>query len=272
MDLFNNNGTDSEKAFLKNRIRAIFGSNEMLVHGITKILLVLFFIIGGFSLHVKIIGASFFFLSAASTFLMFYKMQGERKYSPIGAKMYSILTLIESFIIKIYLLGYCAFSLVALFGKSLLGAYTEEAAIVSYKMGFWCMPVIIFTLIVFASVSQYFKYQRRFAENIYDCVDAQLVFFSTERKYVSRSFLYALLIFIYNVFKILCPSWYEMNLFPAKLAEYLDSGFFIEKHTALTFIALLLVSFHLVLCGRLALKYIDVIKKLKKKVDERHAS
>jgi hypothetical protein len=61
-------------------------------------------------------------------------------------------------------------------------------------------------------------------------------------------------------------------MLPAKLAEYLDSGVIIEKYNALTFIALLLVSVHLVLSGRLGAKYIQVVKGLKKKVDERHVS
>ncbi len=272
MDLFNNNSIDSERVFLKNRIRAIFGSNEMLVHGIVKILLSLFFVIGGFSIHIRIMGGVFLLLSAAATFLMFAKMQGERKYSPVGAKVYSILTLVEGIVLKIYILGYCAFIMMSMFGRSLFGKYSESAAELPYKMGFWCIPVVIFSLVIFAYVSQYFKYQRRFAENIYDCVDAQLVFFSTERKYAFRSFLYALIAFIYNIFKLLCSSWYKMNILPAKLADYLDSGVIIEKYNALTFIALLLVSVHLVLSGRLSMKYIDVIRKLKKKVDERHAS
>ncbi len=272
MDLFNTNANESEKAFLKNRIRAIFGSNEMLVHGIVKVLLVLFFLIGGFSLPIKIMGASFLFVSAISTFFMFYKMQGEKKYSPVGAKIYSWLTLTEGIIIKIYILAYCVFLFVAMFGRSLLGATTEEAAKIAYKMGFWCIPVVILAFAIFANLSNLFKYQRRFAENIFDCVDAQLVFFSTERKYVFECFLLAFLVFLYNVFKMLCLSWYKLNFLPAKLAEYLDSGVIIEKYSALTFIALLLISVHFVLSGRLAVKYIDVVKKLKKKVDERHAS
>lgn len=272
MDLFNANASESEKAFLKNRIRAIFGSNEMLVHGIVKISLALFFIIGGFSLHIRIMGAVFMTISALSTFLMFSKMQGERKYSPVGAKVYSVFTLIEGILIKLYILAFCAFTAVAMFGRSLFGKYMEEEAIVSYKMGFWCIPVVIFAFVVFANVSQYFKYQRRFAENIYDCVDAELVFYSTERKYTFRSFLYAGIFLVYNVFKMLCPDWYKLNMLPAKLAEYLDSGVIIEKYNALTFIALLLVSVHLVLSGRLGAKYIQVVKGLKKKVDERHVS
>lgn len=272
MDLFNTNANESEKSFLKNRIRAIFGSTEMLVHGIIKLLLALFLIIGGFSLHIKIMGTIFFLLSGGSTFLMFSKMQGEKKYSPVGAKMYSWLTLFEKWSIIIYLLGYCVFVMVAMFGSSLLGKHSEEAAISAYKMGFWCVPVAIFVFVLISNANQYFKYQKRFAENIYDCVDAQLVFFSTEKKYIIRSYIYAGLFLIYNVFKMLCPSWYKLNILPAKLAEYLDSGVVIEKYTALTFVALLLLSVHLVLSGRLAGKYIDVVNKLKKKVDERHLS
>ncbi|MBE6648645.1 MAG: hypothetical protein E7614_03895 [Ruminococcaceae bacterium] len=272
MDLFNSNANESEKSFLKNRMRAIFGSTEMLVHGIIKIILALFFIIGGFSSHVAWMGGVFFLLSAASTFLMFSKMQGERKYSPIGAKMYSILTLIESIFIKVYLLTYCVFLLTAMFGWSLFGKATEAAAIPAYKMGFFCIVAIICVLIVFSMVSVYLKQQRKFAENIFDCVDAQLVFFSTERKYAMRSFVYALLVFMYNIFKMLCPSWYRLNVLPAKFAEYLDSGIIIEKYGVFTFLALLLLSVHLVLSGRLAANYMMVVRKLKKKIDERHAS
>lgn len=272
MDLFNTNACESEKIFLKNRIRAIFGSNEMLAHGIVKTLLALFFIIGGFSLHIKIMGSVFLFLSAASTFLMFSKMQGEHKYSPAGAKMYSWLTFAEGILLKIYLAGYGIFVFVAMFGRSLFGAYSEKLATDAYKMKFWCIPIVILIFVILAGVSQFFRYQRRFAENIFDCVDAQLVFYSTERKYVFRCYIYAFLIFVYNVFKMLCPSWYKMNLLPAKLAEYLDSGVIVEKYTALTFIGLLLLSVHLVLSGRLADQYIDMVRKLKKKVNERHAS
>ena len=272
MDLFNNNASESEKIFLKNRIRAVYGSNEMLAHGIVKILLALFFVIGGFSLHLRILGGTFLTISAAATFLMYSKMMGERKYSPVGAKMYSLLTLFEGIIIKAYLIVYCVFIIVSMFGMSLFGKYSENAAVTSYKMGFWCIPVVFTVFVIFASVSQYFKYQRRFAENIFDCVDAELVFYSTERKYVYKSYLYAFFALIYNVFKMLCPSWYKMNVIPAKLAEYLDSGIIVEKYSVLTFIAILLISVHLVLAGRLASKYIDVIKKLKKKVDERKAS
>lgn len=272
MDLFNNSAIESEKVFLKNRIRAVFGSTEMLVHGIIKILLSLLFVVGGFSLHIRILGSVFLLASAVSTFLMFDKMQGERKYSPLGAKIYSILTLVEGILLKVYIIGYCAFIMSAMFGRSLFGKYSENASVLPYKMGFWCIPVVILALVIFAYVSQYFKYQRRFAENVYDCVDAQLVFFSTERKYVFQSFLYAFIAFVYNIFKMLCPSWYKMNILPAKLAVYLDSGVIIEKYNILTFIALLLISAHFVLSGMLCMKYIAVIKKLKKKVDERHAS
>ncbi|MBO7254276.1 MAG: hypothetical protein J6V36_03130, partial [Clostridia bacterium] len=86
MDLFNRNPVESEKAFLNNRMRAIFGSNEMLIHGVVKILLALLFIFGSFSKHISIMGFVFFAFSALSTFLMFSKMQKERKYSPLGAR------------------------------------------------------------------------------------------------------------------------------------------------------------------------------------------
>jgi hypothetical protein len=244
----------------------------MLVHGVVKLLVALLFSLGGFSSHVRIAGGVFFAVSAMATFLMYSKMLGERKYSPIGAKMYSIWTLIEGLAVKVYLLLYCAFIIAAMFGMSLFGALTADAAVAPYKMGFWCIPVVIVTLTIFSNVSQYFKYQRRFAENIFDCVDAELVFYSTERKYVFRSYLYAGAVFVYNIFKMLCPSWYKMNVLPAKLAEYLDGGIIVEDYTALTFVALLFLSVHFVFSGRLAWKYIDVIKKLKKKVDERKVS
>ena len=253
-------------------MRAIFGSTEMLVHGIIKLVLALLLAVGGFSSPVAWLGGIFFTLSAVSTFMMFSKMQGERKYSPIGAKMYSILTLIESLCIKIFLFTYCVFLLVSMFGWSLFGKTTETAAVSAYKMGFWCIVAVIGTLIVLSGVSVYLKQQRKFAENIFDCVDAGLVFFSTEKKYSMRSFVYALLVFMYNVFKMLCPSWYRLNVLPAKFAEYLDSGIIIEKYGVFTFLALLLLSVHLVLSGRLASNYMRVVRRLKKKVDERHAS
>ncbi len=272
MDVFNRNPVESEKAFLNNRMRAIFGSREMFAHGIVKIILALLFIVGGFSTHVSIMGAVFFSASALSTFLMFSKMQKERNYSPIGAKVFSIFTLIEGIVVKLYLLGYSAFLISAMFGMSLFGKSSEKAAIIPYKMGFWCIPVVIVIFIIFANVSQFFKYQKRFADNIFDCVDAQLVFYSTERKYTFKCYLYAFLAFLYNVFKLLCPSWYKMNVLPAKFAEYLDSGIIIEKYKILTFVALLLISVHFMMAGRLSAKYINVLRKLKKKVNERHAS
>ena len=274
MDLFNRNPVESEKAFLNNRMRAIFGSNEMLIHGVVKILLALLFIFGSFSKHISIMGFVFFAFSAVSTFLMFSKMQKERKYSPLGARVFSVFTLIEGIAVKIYLLAYCAFIISAMFGRSLFGKYTEEAAIIPYKMGFWCIPVVIAVVIIFANVSQFFKYQKRFADNIFDCVDMQLVFYSTEKKYSFQCYLYAFIIFLYNLFKLLCSSssWYEMNVFPAKFAEYLDSGIIIKEYKFLTFIALILLSVHFVMAGRLSAKYINVLRKLRKKVKERHAS
>ncbi len=272
MDLFNREATESEKAFLKNRIRAIFGSNEMLAHGIIKGIITLLFIFGGFSTHLTIMGVVFFACSTVATFLMFYKMQGERKYSPIGAKIYSVLTLVESIIIKVYLIAYCAFIIVALFGMSLFGKFTQEAAVIPYEMGFWSIFVVIGTCIVFGTLSRFFALQRRFAENVYDCVDAELVFYSTERSYAFRSYVLALVVLIYNVFKMISSSWSEMYLVPAKLAMYLDSGVIVERYNAVTFIVLLLLSAHLVLGGRLAMKYMSVVKKLEKRVNERHIS
>ncbi len=63
-----------------------------------------------------------------------------------------------------------------------------------------------------------------------------------------------------------------MNVLPAKFAEYLDSGIIIEKYSVPSFVALLLISVHFMMAGRLAAKYINVLRKLKKKVNERHAS
>jgi hypothetical protein len=244
----------------------------MLVHGIIKILLSLLFVVGGFSLHIRILGSVFLLASAVSTFLMFDKMQGERKYSPLGAKIYSILTLVEGILLKVYIIGYCVFIMSAMFGRSLFGKYSENASVLPYKMGFWCIPVVILVLIIFANVSKFFKYQKRFADNIFDCVDMQLVFYSTEKKYSMKCFGYAFGIFLYNVFKLLCPSWYEMNVLPAKFAEYLDSGVIIVKYNVFTFVALILLSVHFIMAGRLSAKYINVLRKLKKKINERHAS
>lgn len=272
MDLFNNNPVESEKLFLKNRMRAIFGSQEMLAHGIIKGLIAVLFIFGGFSANISILGAVFFLFSAGSTFLMFSKMQGERKYSPIGAKFFSIFTLIEGIILKVYILVYCLFIASAMFGRSLLGKISEQQAIIPYKMGFWCIPVVIISLIIFANVSSFFKYQKRFADNIYDCVDMELVFYSTEKKYSAKCYTYALLVLIYNVFKLLCPYWYKLNIVPAKFAEYLDSGIIVENYTVFTFLTLLLLMAHFVLAGRLSAKYISVLRKLKKKVNERQTS
>jgi hypothetical protein len=55
------------------------------------------------------------------------------------------------------------------------------------------------------------------------------------------------------------------------VSAYLDSGVIINSYNFLTFLALLLMSAHLVLSGRLAIKYISVVKKIEKRVKENHA-
>ncbi len=275
MDIFNLEATESEKGFLKNRIRAIFGSTEMLVHGIIKgVIALLFFIsifIESFSIIVSIMGAVFMAVSSASTFWMFSRMQGERKYSPWAAKMYSILTLCEDIIVKAGAFIYCAFIGAAMFKMSLFGTLTQEAAVIPYKMGFGCIIVVIFTIYIASMIASYLKLQRRFAENVYDCVDAELLFYSTEKKYALKSYIFALFVFIYNVFKMICPLWENLGIFPLNVAAYLDSGVVVNSYNFLTFLALLLMSAHLVLSGRLAIKYVSVVKKIEKRVKENHA-
>jgi hypothetical protein len=275
MDIFNLEATESEKGFLKNRIRAIFGSTEMLVHGgIKGVIALLCFIsifIGSFSLVVSIMGTVFMAASSASTFWMFSKMQGERKYSPYAAKMYSILTLCENIIVKVGAGVYCIFIISAMFKRSLFGTLTQEAAVIPYKMGFGCIVVVIFTIYIASMVANYLKLQRRFAENVYDCVDAELLFYSTEKKYAFGSYIFALIVLIYNIFKMISPSWENMGIFPLNVSAYLDSGVIINSYNFLTFLALLLMSAHLVLSGRLAIKYISVVKKIEKRVKENHA-
>ncbi len=275
MDTFNLEATESEKGFLKNRIRAIFGSTEMLIHGIIKgVIALLFFIsifIGSFSFIVSIIGAVFMAVSSASTLWMFSRMQGERKYSPGAAKLYSILTLIENLVVKVGAFIYCIFIATAMFKMSLFGSLTQEAAVIPYKMGFGCIFVVIITIYIASMVVNYLKLQRRFAENVYDCVDAELLFYSTEKKYAFRSYIFALVVFIYNVFKLICPMWEKLGVFPLTVSAYLDSGIIINSYNFLTFLALLLMSAHLALSGRLAIKYVSVVKKIEKRVKENHA-